>query len=180
MRGRGMSGSAGPLAGDESPLGEVADGGPIAPAVDPVASSSLASLPAPPPQQSLVEPRAREGRDSSSLRAPKKDLRRRTAWADLLQRVFEVDALCCPRCGGRMRILSTITGPEVARRILERLDLPARAPPESSSADAASPERPRMHGAASATDHAWGDWDAGPDFDFDQSLPGDGLLGGDR
>jgi hypothetical protein len=36
----------------------------------------------------------------------------------LLQRVFEVDALCCPRCGGRMRVLSAITDPAVAARIL--------------------------------------------------------------
>jgi len=41
VRGREMSGSAGPLAGDESPLGEVVEGGPIAPAVAPVGSSSV-------------------------------------------------------------------------------------------------------------------------------------------
>ena len=54
---------------------------------------------------------------------------RHTAWAELLQRVFEVDALRCPACGGRMRILSAITEPEVARRILECLHMPSRAPP---------------------------------------------------
>ena len=51
------------------------------------------------------------------------------AWTDILQRVFEVDALHCPQCGGRMRILSAITDPHVARRILECLDIPSRAPP---------------------------------------------------
>ncbi len=30
-------------------------------------------------------------------------------WAELLQRVFEIDALCYPRCGGRMRTLAAIT-----------------------------------------------------------------------
>ncbi len=54
---------------------------------------------------------------------------RRTAWADLLKRVFEVDALVCPECGGRMRILAAITDPDVARRILDCLGLPPRAPP---------------------------------------------------
>jgi len=54
---------------------------------------------------------------------------RRIAWADLLRRVFEVDALQCPNCGGRMRLIAAITEPDVARRILECLGLPARAPP---------------------------------------------------
>ena len=51
------------------------------------------------------------------------------AWADLLKRVFEVDALRCPAYGGRMRLLSATTDPIVARRILECLALPPRAPP---------------------------------------------------
>ena len=50
-------------------------------------------------------------------------------WAALLQRVFEVDALRCPRCGATMRLIAAIEDPEVARRILECLELPARAPP---------------------------------------------------
>jgi hypothetical protein len=54
---------------------------------------------------------------------------RRTLWADLLRRVFEVDALCCPRCGGRMRVLAAITEAHVARRIMACLNLPTRAPP---------------------------------------------------
>ncbi len=54
---------------------------------------------------------------------------RRLAWAALLQRVFEVDALRCPGCGVRMRLIAAIEDPEVARKILECLDLPARAPP---------------------------------------------------
>jgi hypothetical protein len=54
---------------------------------------------------------------------------RRLSWAELLQRVFELDALRCPRCGARMRLLAAIEDPDVARRILACLDLPARAPP---------------------------------------------------
>jgi hypothetical protein len=53
----------------------------------------------------------------------------RMCWAALLQRIFEVDALRCPRCGSSMRLLAAIEDPEVARRILECLELPARAPP---------------------------------------------------
>ena len=34
---------------------------------------------------------------------------RRWRWAELLQRVFAVDVLACPNCGGRMRVISTST-----------------------------------------------------------------------
>ena len=54
---------------------------------------------------------------------------RRLAWADLLRRVFAVDVLECPRCGGRMRLLATIHPPEATEAILECLKLPSRAPP---------------------------------------------------
>jgi hypothetical protein len=50
---------------------------------------------------------------------------RRLAWAELLQRVFAVDAVCCPRCGARMRLFAAIEDPEVACKILACLDLPA-------------------------------------------------------
>jgi hypothetical protein len=53
----------------------------------------------------------------------------RMRWAALLQRVFEVDALRCPGCGSTMRLIAAIEDPDVARRILECLELPARAPP---------------------------------------------------
>jgi len=47
----------------------------------------------------------------------------RWRWADLLHRVFAVDVLACPRCGGRMRILATIDDPLIVRRILAHLGL---------------------------------------------------------
>ena len=54
---------------------------------------------------------------------------RRLAWAELLRRVFAVDVLECPRCGGRMRLLAAIHPPDVTQAILDCLDLPSRAPP---------------------------------------------------
>ena len=45
------------------------------------------------------------------------------AWTYHLKRVFEVDALRCPACGGRMRVLAAITDPDAARKILECLAL---------------------------------------------------------
>jgi hypothetical protein len=47
----------------------------------------------------------------------------------LLQRVFDIDALRCPRCGSTLRPIAAIEDPAIAREILECLSLPARAPP---------------------------------------------------
>ena len=70
------------------------------------------------------------GRACSDLRPERSEsLARRIAWADLLKRVFEIDALRCPNCRGRMKKIAAITDPGVARRILECLALPPRAPP---------------------------------------------------
>jgi hypothetical protein len=97
----------------------------------------------------------------------------RTLWADLLQRVFEVDALCCPRCGGRMRVLAAITEADVARRILACLNLPTRAPPRARSCpNGRTPAWP-AHQAPSAgqADTLWSA------FEFDQSTPAEWDLG---
>jgi hypothetical protein len=59
---------------------------------------------------------------------------RRLAWADLLRRVFAVDVLECPRCGGPMRLLTTIHPPDVTQAILDCLELPSRAPPTAAAA----------------------------------------------
>ena len=90
-------------------------------------------------------------------------LQRRVAWADLLQRVFEVDALACPKCGGRMRVLSAITDPTVAGRILRCLALPARAPPLATAREKVGP--PDSVGEFSS--------ELIPEFDFDPSEPSD-------
>ena len=54
---------------------------------------------------------------------------RNYSWAQLLRRVFEVDVLKCPRCGGRMRILAAINPPAAIHKILDCLGLPTRPPP---------------------------------------------------
>jgi hypothetical protein len=65
--------------------------------------------------------------------------RRRPRQAELLQRVFEIDALRCPRCGSTLRLIAAIEDPVVARRILECLKFPARAPPLEPASRAAIP-----------------------------------------
>ena len=54
---------------------------------------------------------------------------RNYSWAELMRRVFSIDVLECPRCGGRMRILAAINPPDAIRKILDCLGLPSRPPP---------------------------------------------------
>ncbi len=55
--------------------------------------------------------------------------RRGWRWADLMRRVFAVDVLACPRCGGRLRLIATLEASDITRRILRHLDLPTEVPP---------------------------------------------------
>jgi hypothetical protein len=105
-----------------------------------------------------------EGRRSSSTASASELARgpRRAAWADLLQRVFEVDALRCPDCSGRMRVLSAITDPDVAARILECIGMSARAPPPGAAAH--SSREPFEESTLEFSQ------DDDPGFDFDQSV----------
>ncbi len=84
--------------------------------------------------------------------------RRRHRWAELLQRVFEIDALRCPCCGSTLRLIAAIEDPAVARRILECLKLPARSPPVEPASWAAIPPN-------SVAPNRGADWE------FDQSRP---------
>jgi len=61
------------------------------------------------------------------------------AWADLLQRVWKIDGLRCPFCGGRMVVLAAVHDPDATTAILAAVHvayandlttaIPARAPP---------------------------------------------------
>ncbi len=59
----------------------------------------------------------------------------RHPWADLLKRVFGLEVLRCPGCGGRRRILAAITQAPVIRAMLVSLGLPAEAPVVASARD---------------------------------------------
>ncbi len=47
----------------------------------------------------------------------------RRGWAEMIRKVYEVDPLICPRCKGKMRIISFITDYPVVDRILNHLKL---------------------------------------------------------
>ena len=101
-------------AGDRAPAGFLLEE-PFAPGVTNEADrTNRATDGSPETNPSHAEPRGRA---------------RRLRWAALLQRVFGIDALRCPHCGSKMRLLAAIEDPVVARKILACLGLPARAPP---------------------------------------------------
>ena len=68
--------------------------------------------------------------------------RKNYTWAVLMRRVFGLDLEKCSECGGRLRPIAAITQPDVIRRFLRSIGLPAdspgisppRAPPEAEMA----------------------------------------------
>jgi hypothetical protein len=90
----------------------------------------------------VVPRRASKAGADSPVDTPEAGVRHRPSargatWADLMRRVFAVDVLACPRCGGRLRLIALIEASATTRRILRHLGLasegptpaPARAPP---------------------------------------------------
>ena len=47
----------------------------------------------------------------------------RRKWSRLLQKIYEVDPLICPKCQGAMRIISSIEDGEIIKAILKHLGL---------------------------------------------------------
>jgi len=53
-------------------------------------------------------------------------------WARLIQKIYEIDPLCCPNCQNQMKIISVIENEAVIKKILKHLGLwriKARPPP---------------------------------------------------
>ena len=91
----------------------------------------------------LTEARADVLTDDADDNAPV-PLHRRITWSELLRKSFGFDALLCPRCQGRMRLVAVIKDHGVAAKILRHLGLPTdvvdaappRAPPQLDFDDA--------------------------------------------
>ena len=47
----------------------------------------------------------------------------RKSWARLIQKVYNVDPLCCPKCSGKMRIIAFIEDKVLIKKILKHLNL---------------------------------------------------------
>jgi hypothetical protein len=80
--------------------------------------------------------RQKEGSDDAvpCILEPQGDVKAfRKSWARLIQKIYEVDPLVCPKCQGKMRVIGGIKDPSVIRAILEHLGLwltRARPPPK--------------------------------------------------
>lgn len=68
-------------------------------------------------------PSPRSQSNPASTEAEQAPLAVRRAWAALIKRVYEVDPLVCPACGGRTAILALIEQKEGIFPILRRLGL---------------------------------------------------------
>jgi len=54
------------------------------------------------------------------------------SWAERLKRVFRLDIELCTKCGGKLRVVATITQPDVIQKILDHVhqqQAPPRQPP---------------------------------------------------
>jgi len=69
---------------------------------------------------------------------PSVERQRNYTWSELMKRVFLLDVLRCEQCGGHMKVIAAIHAPDVARRILDCLGLPSRAPPLTRAVSAMS------------------------------------------
>ncbi len=76
-------------------------------------------VPGPPPPASSVP--------AGDQVATAKPTSSRINWAELLKRIYDVDALAC-ECGGRLRFIALITEPETARAVLRGHGLPTEPP----------------------------------------------------
>ena len=47
----------------------------------------------------------------------------RKNWARLIQKIYEVDPLTCPKCSGTMKVISVIKDEEIVKKILMHLGL---------------------------------------------------------
>lgn len=56
-----------------------------------------------------------------------------TSWAAMIRKIYEVDPMVCPQCGGMMKIIAFVTEYAVVDRIIDHLKLRfiAEKPPPS-------------------------------------------------
>src|SRR5262249_57147992 len=87
----------------------------------PAAETAGAERPDSPPERPAVSTPATPLAESRA-RAPEKA--RDWAWADLMRRVFDLDVLVCPRCGGRMSVIGPHQGRDAVPKILPPPHLP--------------------------------------------------------
>ena len=66
--------------------------------------------------------------DKTSHKEKKKPKSYSMGWAKTLKRVFDIDIQTCPKCGGQIKIISSILNPQVIKKILIHLGKNAKVP----------------------------------------------------
>ena len=120
----------------------------------------------------LSEAPPTRGDAASRVVSPEPTSPARIRWAVLLPRIYDVLPLAVSRLRRRDEDPRVLTDPPVVSAILLHLDLPHKPPPLSHARG--SPQNDLLTGLLDQTptfDPA--EPDPVPDFDFDQSLPGD-------
>ena len=100
------------------------------------------------PTTSAAPSRCEQARSHSSAdRDHSPDARAlRRSWAQLIKRVYEVDPLLCPKCGGEMRIIAFIIDHDVVDAILRHLaKAEAKSPRGPPGTASRSPPHPEPH-----------------------------------
>jgi hypothetical protein len=69
----------------------------------------------------------------------------RKNWARLIQKIYEVDPLTCPKCSGNMKVISVIEDQEVIKKILKHLGLWEVHPPEERRVKPRPPPTDTLH-----------------------------------
>jgi len=70
-----------------------------------------------------------------AVSSPQPKPNRRASWAQLLRRVYGIDGMLCPQCGGKLRFIAAITEGRATRAILDHLGLNDEPPPARRSSD---------------------------------------------
>src|SRR5262249_8651392 len=78
-----------------------------------------------PPEQRVPPELGALGAETAAAAQPRVD------WATLLRRSLSVDALECPKCHGRLRVVAVIAERESVRQILVHLGWPTDPPPHA-------------------------------------------------
>ncbi len=97
-------------------------------------------LPTPPALRCSAAGTGEAAGEESESTSPSPRRRAPLRWAQLLRRVFSIDALRCPRCSAPMVILAFLSDPPVVSKILRHLRLPTAPPPLAAPRDLWEPE----------------------------------------
>ena len=78
--------------------------------------------------RSLVTPQSVLKEKTSHKKQKKEKKSYSMGWAKVLKRVFDIDIQTCLKCGGQIKIISSIQNPQIIKRILNSLGESSKVP----------------------------------------------------